>query len=235
MATVEAGRGRSESRRLALPADLERQILAFRGLVGRVKLVKAACIAVLGAVTCHLAVFACDRFGETPAIVRWGLLAAAVAAVLAVPLAAYRWVWRVRALDDVARLVGRRFRSLGDQLLGIIEIVREFSSGRGGEESGRSRALAEAAVGQVVAQSARYDFTAAVPHARHRLWTALAAVPVVAAVAAAVAAYVACVVVGPGCVPPAWHPFQTDEVSVCVWFGWANEIDDGAGAARQNK
>lgn len=173
MATVEAGRGRSEGRRLALPADLERQILAFRGLVGRVKLVKAACIAVLGAVTCHLAVFACDRFGETPAVVRWGLLAAAVASALAVPLAAYRWVWRVRALDDVARLVGRRFRSLGDQLLGIIEIVREHAAGT----PSRSPALCEAAIHQVAERARHHDLRAAVPATRLGRWLVLAAVP----------------------------------------------------------
>ncbi|MFN7814438.1 MAG: hypothetical protein ACK5SI_17485, partial [Planctomycetia bacterium] len=93
-----------------------------------------------------------------------------------------------RRLDQVARLIARRFPSMGDQLLGIIEIVREFAAGPNGGEQGRSRALCEAAIGQVATQSLRYDFSQAVPHARHRLWAMIAAVPVVVALAAAVLA-----------------------------------------------
>jgi len=175
---------RATGQGIVLPADLERRLHAFRRLVWRIKTVEAVCGAVFGFLLGYLLVFALDRVMETPQWLRLAVLAAAVAACAVVPLAFHRWIWNHRGLDQVARLIARRFPSMGDQLLGIIEIVREFSAGGGGE-AGRSRALCEAAVGQVAAQSARYDFTAAVPHARHRLWMGLAALPVAVALAAA--------------------------------------------------
>lgn len=179
--------GTATRRGITLPADLERRLHAFRRLVWRIKTVEAVCGGLFGVLVGYLAVFGIDRFAETPRWLRLGIWAAAVAACAVVPLALHRWIWGHRALDQIARLIARRFPSLGDQLLGIIEIVREFSSGQATGESGRSRALCEAAVGQVAAQAERYDFAAAVPQARHRLWMALAAVPLAVAVAAAVA------------------------------------------------
>jgi hypothetical protein len=172
MAGAESGR-ETTSRRIALPAALERQLVAFRSLVGRVQLARAACIAISGIATCHLAVFLLDRVGDTPWWPRFGLLTLAAAAALAVPWAAYRWVWRVRSLEQVARLVGRRFRSLGDQLLGIIEIVREHASGI----LSRSPALCEAAIRQVAERVERHDLRDAVPPTRLARWAVLAVVP----------------------------------------------------------
>jgi hypothetical protein len=186
MSTANGAMETSErGRPIMLPVDLEQRLHAFRRLVWRIKSIEAVCGALFGFLLGYAIVFGLDRVFETPQWVRLGVWAAAVAACAVVPLAIHRWVWGHRALDQVARLIARRFPSLGDQLLGIIEIVREFSAGRAGE-SGRSRELCAAAVGQVAAQSARYDFTAAVPRARHRLWMALAALPVAAAVLAAV-------------------------------------------------
>jgi hypothetical protein len=183
MATAEAAR-QPASGRIVLPADLERRLHRFRALVGRTKLLEAACMAVAGAVTSQLVLFAIDRLGDTPAWVRGALFLAAAAAVVAVPVAAYRWVWRVRGLDQVARLVGRTFASLGDQLLGIIEIVREHAAGG----PTRSTALCEAAVRQVADRATRYDLREAVPRSRLGLWTLLAATPLLASAALAVMA-----------------------------------------------
>jgi uncharacterized low-complexity protein len=183
MATTGA---RTTAGAITLPADLERRLHVFRRLVWRIKTIEAVCGAVCGFLLGYLLVFGLDRVMETPQWLRLAVFAAAVAACTVVPLAVHRWIWGHRALDQVARLIAKRFPSMGDQLLGIIEIVREFSAGGGNGEAGRSRALCEAAVGQVAAQSARYDFTEAVPQARHRLWMGLAAAPVVAAVAALV-------------------------------------------------
>lgn len=182
MATVEAGRVAAEGRRLTLPVDLERRLRAFRALVGRVKLAKAACVAIAGIVTCHLVLFALDRLGETPAWARWALVCLALVALAAVPLAAYRWVWQVRGLEEVARLIGRRFRSLGDQLLGIIEIVREHAAGA----LSRSPALCEAAIRQVAERAGQHDLRDAVPPTRLGRFATLAAVPVALAALLAV-------------------------------------------------
>ena len=108
---------------------------------------------------------------------RWTLFAAAVASCAAIPVAFHRWIWSHRGLDRLARLIARRFPSLGDQLLGIVEIVRNQS------EQQRSRALCEAAIRQVAESAGRYDLREAVPRPRHRLWAWLAAVPLAFAVA----------------------------------------------------
>jgi uncharacterized low-complexity protein len=194
--TFDTGSGRG----IALPADLERRLHAFRRLVWRVKVVEAVCGALFGFLLGYAILFGLDRVMETPQWARLAVFAAAVASCAVVPLAFHRWIWNHRAPEQVARLIARRFPSMGDQLLGIIEIVREFSAGRGAG-TGRSRALCEAAVGQVAAQAARYDFAEAVPHARHRLWMGLAALPVAAAVAAAVLA--------PDAATNAWQRFLT--------------------------
>lgn len=173
---------------IALPEDLERRLYAFRGLVWRIKIVEAACGAACGVLVGYLAVFGLDRLTETPWLVRVAAFALAVAACAAVPLALHRWVWSHRALDQVARLIARRFPAMGDQLLGIIEIVRTAAVQGTAAGGLGSRRLCEAAIAQVAERSATCDFARAVPRPRHRTWLALAALPVAAAVATAVLA-----------------------------------------------
>ena len=98
----------------------------------------------------------------------------------AIPLALHRWVWRHRRLEQLARLLARKHPRVGDQLLGIIELVRnDFEQARsrgavrGGDPRGR-RGRAERATSATPC-----------PHPRHRLWAWLAAVPLVAAIGAA--------------------------------------------------
>jgi hypothetical protein len=167
--------------RMSLPVDLERRLRAFRGVVWRIKLVEAIAAALCGVLVAYLLLFCLDRLLDTPRSVRVLLAVAAVLACAAVPFAFHRWIWNHRGLDQVARLIARRFPSLGDQLLGIIEIVR----GESAAELARSPALCEAAIDQVAARAARHDFATALPRSRHRLWLGLAAVPVVVAAALA--------------------------------------------------
>ena len=163
---------------LALPDGLRRQLDAFRRTVWTIKAIEAVCGAVFGVLVAWLVLFLLDRVCDTPDWVRWTLFAAAVASCTAIPVAFHRWIWGHRGLDSLARLIARRFPSLGDQLLGIVEIVRNRS------EQQRSRALCEAAIRQVAESAGRFDFREAVPRPRHRLWARLAAVPLVLAVAA---------------------------------------------------
>jgi hypothetical protein len=135
---------------IALPPDLVRRLTAFRGRVRRVKFFEAACVALAGVALAFLVVFLCDRLGETPAVVRVAILAAAIAACLAVPLAIRRWGFGLASLEQVARLIERRFPTVGDELLGIIDIVRTGAAGQS-----RSRALCEAAVAQVAERPRR--------------------------------------------------------------------------------
>jgi hypothetical protein len=160
---------------LALPATLRRQLDDFRATVRRVKGLEANCIALFGVLVAWLALFLFDRLTDTSVLARFGLYAGAIAACGVFPVAFYRWIWGTRGLDQLARLIARRFPSLGDQLLGVVELV-----GNTGEQA-RSRVLCEAAIGQVAEVAGRHDLRAALPRPRHRLWLALVSVPLVCA------------------------------------------------------
>ena len=168
---------------ITLPADLVGRLTAFRGRVRRIKFFEAACLAICGVALAFLAVFLCDRLGETPAVVRLAVLLAAVAACMAVPLTIRRWGFGLGSLEQVARLIERRFPAVGDELLGIIDIVRTGATGQS-----KSRALCEAAVAQVAEQSRRVDFRDATPPARLIPWAIAAGLPLAAWAAIAAAA-----------------------------------------------
>ncbi len=151
----------SQNRRIELPDSLRIQMFEFRKRVWIVKTVEACCGAVFGILLAFLATFALDRVWDTPASVRLGLFAVAVLACAIVPQAVHRWVWRQRKIEQLAILLTKTYPSIGDQLLGIIELVRSES------EQARSLALCEAAIKQVAEQAAPRDFTTAVPNPRH--------------------------------------------------------------------
>jgi hypothetical protein len=154
--------------RLELPESLRARMLAFRRRLWVIKLTEAGCGAVFGVLLAYLATFTLDRLWESPAAVRIGIFWAAVAGCALVPLALHRWLWRQRRLEQLAQLLSRTYPSIGDQLLGIIELVRSES------EQARSRALCEAAILQVAEQAESRDFTKAIPHPKHRRRAALA-------------------------------------------------------------
>src|SRR6266545_4699323 len=113
--------------RLRLPDSLRAQLASFRARVWTIKLIEAACGALLGILTAYLATFALDRVLDTPALLRLALFGAATLGCAMVPLSLYRWVWRRRRLDQLARLLTLKHPSIGDQLLGIIELVHSES------------------------------------------------------------------------------------------------------------
>jgi hypothetical protein len=153
--------------RLQLPETLETQLQEFRRRVWSIKMVESGCAALFGLAVSFLALFALDRVCETPGPVRVALCVAALSGCALVPLAIHRWIWR-RRLEQLARLLTRKHPHIGDQLLGIIELVRSDS------EQARSRTLCEAAIRQVADDAQKRDFRDAVPNPRHRLWGALA-------------------------------------------------------------
>jgi len=161
--------------RLQLPGSLQTQLHDFRKRVWSIKMLEAACGAVFGVVVPFLALFALDRLQDSPIWLRGLLFALAVAGLATVPWAFHRWVWRNRRLEQLARLLSRKHPHVGDQLLGVIELVENDA------EQARSRTLCEAAVEQVAHDAAKRDFRDAVPNPRHRLWSTLAAVPAVVA------------------------------------------------------
>ena len=166
---------------LALPESLRRQLGGFRRVVWTIKAIEAVCGAVCGVLAAWLLLFLLDRVSDTSSLVRWSLFAAAVASSAAIPVAFHRWIWSHRGLDSLAKLIARRFPSLGDQLLGIVELVRNHG------DQQASRPLCEAAIRQVAESASRCDLREAVPRPRHRLWAWLAAVPISVTVALAIA------------------------------------------------
>jgi hypothetical protein len=165
------------SDRLQLPETLQSQLHEFRKRVWSIKMIEAVSGTVFGVVVAFLALFALDRVWETPFWARAVLFAAAMVSCAIIPLAAHRWIWRNRRLEQLARLLTRKHPHVGDQLLGIIELVRNDF------EQARSRTLCVAAIRQVAEDAQKRDFRDSVPNPRHRLWVALAAVPVVVGLA----------------------------------------------------
>src|SRR5438876_10850061 len=158
----------SQQRRLELPESLRTQMFAFRRRVWVIKLIEAGCGAAFGVLAAYLVMFVLDRLWDTPAGVRSGVFVSALLGCAIVPLALHRWIWRQRRLEQLARLLSRKYPSIGDQLLGIIELVDSES------EQARSLALCEAAIEQVAEKAQTRDFADAVPYPRHIRWAGLA-------------------------------------------------------------
>ncbi len=137
-----------------LPEGLRRQFEKVEQRLWRVETTTAVCGVAASLILSVLAVFVSDRVWETPVWLRvvvfvGGLLAAA-AAVLAW---ARHWIWRRRDMRALAALVQKKYRRLGDRLLGIVELANEPE-----HLSNFSPALYHAAIGQVADEAQQCDF-----------------------------------------------------------------------------
>src|SRR5271157_767747 len=166
---------------LSLPVGLQTQLHAFRRRVWTIKMAEAAGAAVFAVIVAFLCVFALDRLWDTPRWLRFGVWTGAMCGCAVVPLYLHRWIWRQRRLEQLARLLTAKLPRLGDQLLGIIELVH--SKG----EQARSRTLCEAAVRCVALDAQKCNLDVAAPGSHHRAWGSLALVFGAAAVALGVA------------------------------------------------
>ena len=162
--------------RLQLPGSLETQMHEFRRRVWTIKSVEAVGGAICGVVVGYLAVYLLDRMINTPAVARLTIFLLALLGCAMIPVYLHKWIWRQRTLDQLARLLSRRYPSLGDQMLGIIELVRSDF------EQHRSLALCQAAIVQVAAEAEQRDFRDAVPQPRHRQGLWAAAIPALGAI-----------------------------------------------------
>lgn len=161
---------------LKLPESLQTQLQEFRRRVWTIKSIEAACGAIFGVLVSYLAVFLLDRVMDTPGPARLVIFLIAAGVCAFVPVYLHRWIWCHRRFEQLARLISRTMPLVGDPLLGIIELVRSES------EQARSRALVEAAIGQVAHDTGRRDLRSAVPYPRHRFWAWMAGVPTAIAI-----------------------------------------------------
>lgn len=152
-----------------LPRDLRQKLERFQQRVWSIKTLEALGVALAVLVGSYLLVFMLDRLGETPATLRGGLLAVGlVACVGYLPWKLYQWVWSLRQLAPLARLLAKDQPRVGDRLLGVIELAEA----RGDQHA--SPALCRAAIQQVADDTRDVDFLRSVPAPRHRRWLAVA-------------------------------------------------------------
>ncbi len=143
---------------ISLPDSLRAQFAALERALWRAETTHAACggVAALGASFALL--FLCDRVGDTPKALRTGLLLAGVAGAAWFAVRWCRsWVWQRRDLRALSNVVQHGHRRLGDRLLGIVELAEEKQ-----RPQNMSLALCRAAIRQVSADAAKFDFCAVV-------------------------------------------------------------------------
>src|SRR5271154_7196466 len=111
---------------VALPEALRQQFAQVEHRLWRVESTVTICCVVGGLMASLLGLFVSDRLWDTPAWLRLTLLLCGLAtAALAALVWARRWVWQRRDLKSLANLVQKKYRRLGDRLLGIVELANE--------------------------------------------------------------------------------------------------------------
>ena len=153
-----------------LPEGLRRQFERVEQRLWRVETTTAVCGVAASLIFSVLAVFVSDRLWETPVWLRVFIFAGGFLAAAAAFLAwARHWIWRRRDMRALAALVQKKYRRLGDRLLGIVELANEPE-----HLSNFSPALYHAAIGQVTEEAQQCDFRQSVNSrpARKLGWTA---------------------------------------------------------------
>ncbi|MCS1410401.1 MAG: hypothetical protein M2R45_03593 [Verrucomicrobia subdivision 3 bacterium] len=144
--------------RIQLPSELEARFGQLRWRLWRVQSLEALLAIIVALGVSYLAVFVSDRGGDTLASVRAAiLLGGLVVSSLAAMRWIFRWIIKRPEIKHLAVLVQRRYRQLGDRLLGIVELANEAS-----RPAHFSEELYEAAIEQVSADALSYDFEKAV-------------------------------------------------------------------------
>ena len=147
---------------VTLPDALRRQFADVERRLWRVETTVAISAAAGGLMLSVLAMFISDRLWDTPTWLRATFLLCGLGiAALSGLEWARRWVWHRRDLKALANLVQKKYRRLGDRLLGIVELANEQK-----HFSNFSPALYHAAIRQVADEAANIDFGQSVSTAR---------------------------------------------------------------------
>ena len=156
---------------ITLPDSLVTQLRAFEGRLRKMETLAAFAGGFTGLFATFVVLFVFDRFTDTPRLARviLTLSGGALAAWFAHAWAAH-WLWNRRGPAQLAKLLQRHFKTLGDRLQGVIELTETNDL-----PANISPALMRAAIRQVAQESERFDFGNAVPVRPARRW-ALAAI-----------------------------------------------------------
>jgi hypothetical protein len=133
---------------------LRRQFSDVQRRLWRVETTVALCSILAGLAASLLALFISDRIWDTPPVLRLVFPLLGLAVVIASFCRwAQRWLWHRRSLKDLANLVQKKYRRLGDRLLGIVELAQEQR-----HLANFSPALYHAAIHQVADEASQYNF-----------------------------------------------------------------------------
>jgi hypothetical protein len=147
---------------VSLPESLQRQFTDLRNRLFSLESLFALAAAVSAILLSLLLVIISDRLWDTPAWLRAAIFGAGLLAALGTLFWWLRlWVFQPRDLRALAVLVQRKYRRLGDRLLGIVELSDEAT-----RPAYFSPELYRAAITQVTEQAVKYNFSDAANHAR---------------------------------------------------------------------
>ncbi len=137
-----------------IPDELRQQFAVVQRRLWCVETTMAVCLAAAGLFGSYLVLFFSDRLWDSPGWLRLGLLTAGVGITVgSVTWWLARWVFHKRDTRALAKLVQRRYRRLGDRLLGIVELADEKK-----RPAIFSPALYRAAISQVAGEALKLDF-----------------------------------------------------------------------------
>ncbi len=141
-----------------LPAGLQEKFRQLERRLLAVESASAVFVVLVSALAAFLLFYGVERFIDSPKSLR---ALFACAALIAIAIAAWRWAvrWIIarRGFAQLAILVQRKHRRLGDRLLGIVELASESN-----RPAYFSPELYAAAINQVAQEAEPIDFTTAV-------------------------------------------------------------------------
>lgn len=106
-----------------LPQPLLEQLSAVRRFLWRIKIGECLLSCISACLLLFLLFYGLERWAEMPLLIRLLFFAVLLFCILlALPWGLYHWLWRHRHLPQLARLIGKKFPSQGDRLLGVVEL-----------------------------------------------------------------------------------------------------------------
>ena len=149
---------------LPIPPNLKQKLEAFQSRLWSIKIAEGALAGLAGLGFSYLLTFVLDRLFDTPTLLRVIILLAGFGIpAIGLPLRWHRWISQQKSLEQIARLLRRKFPRLGDELLGIVELSHS-------QKGNNSPVLVEAAMKQVDERIAKRELDDAVPDNHYRTW-----------------------------------------------------------------